>query len=160
MYGKGASIGSVATVAGALTERFPPPEAVRVARAARRGAEQAGPAGGALLRALRLEAAARGAPAAHAHAALLEALHRAPHHKVRRRPAPPAARKPPLPLTRSPALQWLHVRGAALLGGAGEAGALPDLLLDKQLRLRALPDELQPPPAPPAPSAPSAPSAP
>lgn len=58
-------------------------EAERVSRTARRGAEHDGPAGGALLRALRLEAAARGAPVAQAHHALLDALHRAPHHKVR-----------------------------------------------------------------------------
>lgn len=36
--------------------------------------------------------------------------------------------------------QWLYVRGAAWCGG--EAAALADALLERALRLHALPDEL------------------
>ncbi|XP_013141712.1 PREDICTED: uncharacterized protein LOC106105806 [Papilio polytes] len=67
--------------------------------------------------ALRLEAEGHAARPRLPHA-LYAALHHAPHHK------------------------WMYVRGAVWCGG--EATSLADTLLDKLLRLHALPHELQP----------------
>ncbi|CAH2109282.1 unnamed protein product [Euphydryas editha] len=75
-----------------------------------------GAAGGATLWSARLELEAR-APAPRLPAALYAALDAAPEHK------------------------WLYVRGAAWCGG--EARALADALLERALRLHALPDELR-----------------
>ncbi|XP_038214323.1 uncharacterized protein LOC119834108 [Zerene cesonia] len=94
---------------------FAPPDAERAVRAARRAC---GPGCGALLWAARLEAEARAAAPRLPHA-LYAALQAEPAHK------------------------WLHVRGAAWCGG--EAGALADALLERQLRLHAHPLELLPP---------------
>ncbi|KAH9633793.1 hypothetical protein HF086_005427 [Spodoptera exigua] len=97
---------------------WPPQLAGRAARVAARLAR--GGAGGALLATARLEAEARG-PAARAGAALLEALEQFPQHK------------------------WVCVRGAACW--AAQAAALPDLMLERALRLHALPEELARPDA-------------
>ncbi|XP_045769734.1 uncharacterized protein LOC123870454 [Maniola jurtina] len=113
-------------LARALREDCAPPDAERLVRAARRVVSSGS---GALLWALRLEAEAR-APRPRLQHALYAALDAAPHAK------------------------WLYVRGAAWCGG--EAAALADALLERQLRLHALPDELRPPPdAPDAPDAPA-----
>ncbi|CAH0719733.1 unnamed protein product, partial [Brenthis ino] len=96
-------------------------EAEALARAARRATRGGGARRGAALWAARLEAEAR-APAPRVAAALYAALDAAPAHK------------------------WLYVRGAAWCGG--DAAALADALLERSLRLHALPDELAPAPAP------------
>ncbi|XP_052741169.1 nuclease SbcCD subunit C-like isoform X1 [Bicyclus anynana] len=92
----------------------------------------------------RLARAARraGGEGALAWALRLEAEARAP------RPRLPAALWAALDAV--PFAKWLHVRGAAWCGG--EAGALADALLERQLRLHALPEELRPPPAAAAPA--------
>ncbi|CAH2047595.1 unnamed protein product, partial [Iphiclides podalirius] len=109
----------------ALESDWAPEESDALARAARRVLGAAGGvwAGGALGGAVRLEAEGRAARPRLPHA-LYAALAAAPHHK------------------------WLHVRGAAWCGG--EAAALADMLLDKLLRLHALPHELLPLELPPA----------
>ncbi|XP_060801570.1 uncharacterized protein LOC106139186 [Amyelois transitella] len=99
---------------------YTPQDAERVYRSVRR-ASSAG-AGGALLQLAALEAAARRPRAAPA-AALCRARDLLPHCK------------------------WLCVAGAAWCGGAA---ALADALLERQLRLHALPDELQPLAPPPS----------
>lgn len=97
-----------------------------MARLARRGADDAGPAGGALLLALRLEAAARGAPGAPAHHALLDALHRAPHHQVRApRPASPRPAPPRAGLTPALAVAARARRGTAGRRRRGGRAARP-----------------------------------
>ncbi|KAM3955700.1 LOW QUALITY PROTEIN: uncharacterized protein ACR2FA_010380 [Aphomia sociella] len=103
--------------------RWTPAEARRVARLSRDAA--ASGACGALPLALRLDAEARVERPAPARA-LYAALDAAPLHK------------------------WLYVRGAQWCGG--EAAALADVLLDRQLRLHALRDELEPPAPAPAPA--------
>lgn len=56
-----------------------------------------------------------------------------------RAPAPQLAGALFAALGAAPAHKWLHVRGAAW---GGEARALADALLERSLRLHALPDEL------------------
>ncbi|KAG7299283.1 hypothetical protein JYU34_017846 [Plutella xylostella] len=109
----------------AAHDNWAPASAERVSRVLRRA--MAGGAGGALLWALRLEAAARGAGAGGARGAGVVAG---------------AVQAEPL-------AKWLLVRGAQLAGGAGGgagdaggAGDLHDLLLLRGLRLRTLVDEL------------------
>ncbi|XP_059057465.1 nuclease SbcCD subunit C-like [Achroia grisella] len=125
----GSECGALAALLPALVRAPPAAWSPRAARRAARAAARAarggggGGGGGALLHAARLEAEARATSAAPARA-LYAALDAAPHAK------------------------WLYVRGAQWCGG--EAAALADALLDKQLRLHALREELAPP-APPAP---------
>ncbi|XP_049872923.1 uncharacterized protein LOC126371654 [Pectinophora gossypiella] len=106
------------TLLRAADEDWPAHEAASLERAIGRVDRVCGAAGGALLGALRLEAAARAA-AEPAHA-LTRLLARAPHYK------------------------WALLRGAALCAAGAEA---PELALQRRLRLHALPDELQPLPA-------------
>ncbi|CAK1555055.1 unnamed protein product [Leptosia nina] len=102
----------------ALRREWVPIEAEKVVRTARRVTSGAGGATcGGVVWAARLECEARAAAPRITHA-LLSALHHLPHDK------------------------WLHVRGAKWCGG--EAESLSDALLEKQLRLHALPDELVP----------------
>ncbi|XP_045490445.1 uncharacterized protein LOC110997685 isoform X3 [Pieris rapae] len=103
---------------------WPPVETARAVRAARRATGGAGGvASGGAAWAARLEAEARAADPK-TKRALLTALQLTPHDK------------------------WLHVRGARCCGE--EAEVLADALLEKQLRLHALPDELRSLDGPPA----------
>ncbi|XP_045522067.1 uncharacterized protein LOC123712827 [Pieris brassicae] len=103
---------------------WPPVETARAVRAARRATGgTGGVASGGAAWAARLEAEARAADPK-TKRALLTALQLTPHDK------------------------WLHVRGARCCGE--EAEVLADALLEKQLRLHALPDELRSLDGPPA----------